>query len=144
MLKANISKKLCTKQVNTTTDFYDCSHTRSNLGVTPKDSYSGKKLDLSHLHIFGCTTFVHIVKGDKNKLEPTSCEGLFVGYDDVTEGYCCFILQKCKMLISRDVRIDEQSFMNEHYSSWIIQKYENLIFDPCETITSQLRSEPWM
>ncbi len=74
--------------------FYNCSPTRSNLGFTPKESYSGKKLDLSYLHIFGCTAFVHIVKEDKNKLEPKSCKGVLVGYDEVTQGYCCFLYLK--------------------------------------------------
>ncbi len=48
------------------------------------------------------------------------------------------------MLVSRDVRVDEQSFMNQQYSSWTVQKYETLIFDPCEITTSQPRSEPYM
>ncbi len=67
MLEANVSKFLWTKGVNTTTYLYNCSLTKSNLGVTPEESYSRKKPDLSHLHIFGCTAFVHIVKEDKNK-----------------------------------------------------------------------------
>jgi hypothetical protein len=88
--------------------------------------------------------WVHIVREDKNKLEPKSCEGVLVGYDEVTKGYCCFIPQTRKMLVSRDVRVDEQSFMNQQYSSWTVQKYEPLIFDPCEITTSQPRSEPYM
>lgn len=42
------------------------------------------------------------------------------------------------MLVSRDVRVDEQSFMNQHYSSWTVQKYETSIFDPCEIIHHNL------
>jgi len=144
MLEANVSKFLWTKGVNTTTYLYNCSPTRSNLGITLEVSYSRKKPDLSHLHIFGCIAFVHIVKQDKNKLEPKSCEGVLVGYGEVNKGYHCFIPQKRKMLVSRDVRVDEQSFMNQHYSSWTVQKYETSIFDPCEITTSQPRFEPYM
>jgi len=73
----NISLQLLTHQVK--------------LGHTP-ESYSGKKPDFSHLQIFGCTySFVHIVEEDKNKLEPKSCEGVLVGYDEVTKGYRCLI-----------------------------------------------------
>jgi hypothetical protein len=117
MLEANVSKFLWTKGVNTTTYLYNCSPTRSNLGITLEESYSRKKPDLSHLHIFGCTAFVHIVKQDKSKLAPKSCEEVLVGYDEVNIRYHCFIPQKHKMLVSRDVRVDEQSFMNQHYSS---------------------------
>jgi hypothetical protein len=51
----------------------------------------GKKLNLSYLHIFGSKVFVHIVKEDRNKLEPKSHEGVQVDYDEVTKGYCYFI-----------------------------------------------------
>ncbi len=40
---------------------------------------------------FWVHSFVHIVEEDKNKLEPKSCEGVLVGYDEVTKGYRCLI-----------------------------------------------------
>jgi len=62
-----------------------------------EENYLGKKFKLSHLFIFECKIFTHITKEYKNKLEPKSCKGVLVGYDKVSKGYCCFILQKHKL-----------------------------------------------
>jgi transposase InsO family protein len=37
---------------------------------TPEEMFSGKKLEVSHLKIFGCPVFVHIPKEKRNKLDP--------------------------------------------------------------------------
>jgi hypothetical protein len=71
MLGANQSKKLWIG-MNITTYFYNFSPTRSNLCITPKKNYLGKKLDLTH---FWSKVFVHIVKENRNKLEPKCHEG---------------------------------------------------------------------
>ena len=39
---------------------------------TPKELWSGKKLDISHLRVFGCQAWVHILKQQRHKLKPKS------------------------------------------------------------------------
>ena len=39
---------------------------------TPKELWSGEKLDISHLRFFGCQAWVHILKKQRHKLEPKS------------------------------------------------------------------------
>eukprot|EP00253_Pinus_taeda_P005883 PITA_05883 len=46
---------------------------------TPKEAYSGKKPDLSHLRIFGAKVYMHVTKDARKKLEPTAEVGIFVG-----------------------------------------------------------------
>jgi hypothetical protein len=44
----------------------------SALGLkTPEKMFTGKKLEVSHLKIFGCPVFIHIPKEKRNKLEPS-------------------------------------------------------------------------
>ena len=38
---------------------------------TPEEMFIGKKLEVSHLRIFGCPIFIHIPKEKRNKLEPS-------------------------------------------------------------------------
>ena len=38
--------------------------------VTPEEKYSGKKPDLSHLKVFGCIAYVHILDELCSKLDP--------------------------------------------------------------------------
>ena len=49
--------------------------------------FTGKKLEVSHLKIFGCPVFVHIPKEKRNKLEPSGKKGIFVGYCEVSKAY---------------------------------------------------------
>jgi hypothetical protein len=52
----------------------------SALGLkTPEEMFTGKKLEVSHLKIFGCPVFIHIPKEKRNKLEPFRKEGNICG-----------------------------------------------------------------
>jgi transposase InsO family protein len=51
----------------------------SALGLkTPEEMFTGKKLEVSHLKIFGCLVFIHIPKEKRNKLDPSGKKGIFV------------------------------------------------------------------
>jgi hypothetical protein len=46
---------------------------------TPEEMFTGKKLEVRHLKIFGCPVFIHISKEKRNKLEPSRKEGNICG-----------------------------------------------------------------
>ena len=47
---------------------------------TPEEVFSGKKLEVSHLRIFGYPVYIHIPKEKRTKLDPSGKKGIFVGY----------------------------------------------------------------
>jgi hypothetical protein len=50
----------------------------SALGLkTPKEMFTGKKPEVSHLKIFGCPVFIHIPKEKRNKLDHSGKKGIF-------------------------------------------------------------------
>jgi hypothetical protein len=52
----------------------------SALGLkTPEEMFIGKKLEVSHLEIFGYLVFIRIPKEKRNKLEPLRKEGNICG-----------------------------------------------------------------
>ena len=53
--------------------------------------FTGKKLEVSHLKIFGCPVFVHIPKEKRTKLDPSRKKGIFVGYYDVSKAFRIYI-----------------------------------------------------
>ena len=53
---------------------------------TPKEVFSGKKPEVSHLRIFGCPVYIHIPKEKRTKLDPSGKKGIFVGYSQKLEG----------------------------------------------------------
>ena len=49
---------------------------------TPKEDFTGKKLDISHLNIFGSPVYIHVTKDARKNLKPTVEVGIFVGYTE--------------------------------------------------------------
>ena len=39
-------------------------------GMMTNEKYTGKKLDISHLKVFGCIAYVHIPNERRTKLDP--------------------------------------------------------------------------
>ena len=53
---------------------------------TLKELWSGQKPDISHLRVFGCLAWVHILKKRRHKLQPKSRAMIFVGYEQGSKG----------------------------------------------------------
>ena len=58
--------------------------------VTLHEKYYGRKLDLSHIRIFGAIAYVHIPDEKRQKLDPKSEKCILVGYSLEQKGYKCF------------------------------------------------------
>lgn len=53
----------------------------------PYELWTGWVPTVSHLHLFGCITYVHIPKGGRSKLDQKSKKAIFVGYCTYTKAY---------------------------------------------------------
>lgn len=51
---------------------------------TPQEIWKGKKPDISHLRVFDCKAYSHIIK---DKLEPRTLKCVILGYPKGTKGY---------------------------------------------------------
>jgi hypothetical protein len=80
---------------------------------TPEEMFTAKKLEVSHLKIFGCPVFIHIPKEKRNKLEPSEKKGIFVGYCEVSKAFRIYIPGHCHIEISRDVTFDEEAALKK-------------------------------
>ena len=54
---------------------------------TPQEVWTGKKPSLSHLKVFGCDAYVHVMKEKRTKLDSRSERCIFIGYKDGFKGY---------------------------------------------------------
>ena len=76
MIEANLPKLLWSYAVYASVYIRNrCVNPR--LGMTPYEALSGKKPDLSRMHIFGTCCFAYVQ--DKTKLDPRSQSGIFLG-----------------------------------------------------------------
>ena len=57
---------------------------------TTEEMHIGKKPEVSHLKIFGCPVYVHILKEKRTKLDPFGKKGIIVGYYEVSKSFYTF------------------------------------------------------
>ena len=58
---------------------------------TLEEMFTGKKPEVSHLKIFGCPVYIHILKEKRTKLDPFGKKGIFVGYFKVSKAFRIYI-----------------------------------------------------
>eukprot|EP00253_Pinus_taeda_P009322 PITA_09322 len=78
-------------------------------GTTPFECWTGNKLKVSHLRIFGSRAWAHILTDKKKALEPQSVEYLFFGYPHSVKGYILLDSHTEKFLVARSVKFEEES-----------------------------------
>jgi hypothetical protein len=75
--------------------------------MTPEEAFTGRRPDVEHIRIFGCSTFSHVPSERRTKLDPTAQQGILVGYSEVAKAYRIYIPPLRKVVVSRDVRFEE-------------------------------------
>jgi hypothetical protein len=75
--------------------------------ITPFESWNGRKPNMSDLRIFGTRAFVRI-PDTATKLGARSQEGVFVGRCNTQNAFRIYIPKTRKVVVSKDVKIDEQ------------------------------------
>jgi transposase InsO family protein len=76
-------------------------------GMTPEEKFTSKKLNVSHLRVFGCIAYVHVPDEKRSKLDPKAEKCIFIGYSLDQKGYRCFNPSIRKLQVNKDVGFDE-------------------------------------
>jgi hypothetical protein len=53
----------------------------------PHDVWTGKKPSFTHLRVFGCDAYAHVLKEKKSKLDKKDEKCIFIGYKYGSKGY---------------------------------------------------------
>ena len=76
-------------------------------GKIPGEVWSEKEVNLSHLRVFGCISYVHIDYAERSKLDAKLNKCVFVGYGGDEFGYRFWDYENRKIIRSRDVIFNE-------------------------------------
>ena len=117
-----LKKNFWAKAVRTTCYLLNRSPTTTLDGSIPEEIWIGKKLNYSHLKIFGCEAFVHIPKENRTKLDDKSMKCIFLGYVDEDLGYHLWDPIKHKIIRSRDVIFNESEMFKRTIGELEVKK----------------------
>ena len=75
--------------------------------MTLEEKYTGKKLGVSCLKVFGCIGYVHVPDELRTKLDPKAEKCIFITLEK--KGYRCYNPIARRLRVSRDVVFNEMS-----------------------------------
>ncbi|KAK8938636.1 hypothetical protein KSP39_PZI011049 [Platanthera zijinensis] len=98
--------------VNTTVYLLNRAPCRALQQSTPLEAWSGPKPSVSHLKIFGSIFFSLQLQKGRDKLAEKGEKGILLGYSESSKAYRVYNPLTKKLLITRDVIVDENSSWN--------------------------------
>ena len=125
---SGLEKHFWVQVVRTTCYLINRSPSTALDGGIPREVWTGKKLNYSHLKIFGCEAFVHIPKENRTKLDDKSMKCIFLGYADDEFGYHLLDLIKYKIIRSRDVIFNESEMFKRTVGELEVKKVIDVEF----------------
>lgn len=83
--------------------------------LTPEEAWLGCKPSVAHIRVFGCTSYAHVPKEKRRKLDDKSLKCIFIGYSTKTKSYKLFDHEAKQIIISRDAFFNKQGFYQPKY-----------------------------
>jgi hypothetical protein len=100
---------------------------------------------VTHFHIFGCPIYIHVLVEKRIKLEPSNRKGLFMGYTETSKVYMVYILEQRKIVVSRDVKLEEDFASRKSHEPTLVvedEEQEALKVEPGSPIISRDVQQP--
>lgn len=107
LFDANMDKCYWAEAVNMATFIINHSVNSILVDKTPEEIWTGQKVSLENLKLFGCNVMVHVPKQKRRKWDKKSIKMIFTGYDDASKAYRCIDPKTRKLHLSRDVIFHE-------------------------------------
>nr|XP_048321730.1 uncharacterized protein LOC107406968 [Ziziphus jujuba var. spinosa] len=102
-------KKFWAEDIYTSSYTQNRCFTKSIEGKTPYELWFGEKPYLKNVKVFGNVCFLHVHSNMRDKLDKKANVDVLVGYSEVTKGFRVYILETKKLVVIRDVKIDENA-----------------------------------
>jgi hypothetical protein len=109
---------------------------------TPKEAFTTVKPEIGHLRIFSCPVYIHVPKEKRTKLEPSKRKGMFVEYNETLKAYCIYNLGQRYVLVSRDVRFEEDLAFRRSYNITVGGEEQKAPKIEKSTVPSSIEEQP--
>ena len=116
-IHADLPKEFWAEAINIAVYLVNRSQSAAINQQIPQEVWSDHPVNYSGLKVFGCPAYAHV---SDDKLEPRARKCVFLGYAHGVKGYrlwCTEGPNSPKIIISRDVKFDEQSLLNQRRKS---------------------------
>jgi hypothetical protein len=88
---------------------YTCNQLPSRVHrKTPWEKFFGEKPYVNHMRVFGARVYMQIPKENRKKMQSVSERGVFMGYESDYKAYRVLRERDGRILVSRDVIVDEK------------------------------------
>lgn len=125
MLKEKgLPNKIWAQAVSTTVYIVNRCSTKAVANKTLMKAWPGRKPSAKHLKVFGSICYTYIPDAKMSKFNDKTEKGIFLGYSSTSKGYWVYNLQTKKLIISRDIKFDENAKWN-----WDEEKVEKRIIN---------------
>lgn len=115
---AGMDRRFWAEALNMAIFIKNKSPSKAVRGTTPEEKWSGKKVNLSDLRVFGCVAYAMIPYEKRKKLDPKSRKYIHVGYCSESKGYRLIDPDDpSKIIKSRDVHFLEEKMYKDVKSS---------------------------
>ncbi|MFS7985345.1 putative RNA-directed DNA polymerase [Helianthus anomalus] len=81
--------------------------TKALVNKTPYEALKGRKPNLEHLKVFGCTAYAKVLPLQQKKLDDRSAPMVYLGIEEGSKAYRLYDPAKHKICVSRDVKFME-------------------------------------
>ena len=100
---AKLPHKFWAEALTTAVYLRNRSPTKAVERMTPFEAWNGERPKVDHLRIFGCTSYAHVAKDERQKFDSKATKCVLLGYGSETKGYRLYDLKRSKIIYSRDI-----------------------------------------
>jgi hypothetical protein len=90
--------------------------------MTLEEAFMRKRPEVSHIRIFGCLVYCHVLAKRRTKLEPTAKKGL-VGYSETSKAYKVYIPSLRRTVVRMNVIFEEDM----HATVWTRRAHQVVV-----------------
>ena len=112
LFEKKMPKYFWAKAINTAVNLLNRLPTKAMKNKTSFEAWYGVKPAVEHLKVFGSLCYTHVPDVKRDKLDYKAEMGIFLGYSSTSKGYRVFNLKTKKIMVSRDIKVDEAAVWN--------------------------------